>query len=105
VAANRAHNPLEVMAPTTMAGWWFAAGTGDQVHLKVAARLAAEARAAGIKTHTLFGAGGHSWTFAGHAFALIYPALVHDVFGSTRLARTTSVSARPTWRSPLHPGA
>jgi S-formylglutathione hydrolase FrmB len=107
VAAYRAHNPLEVMAThhyRRVVGW-FAAGTGDQVHLKVAARLAAAARAAGIKTHTLFGAGGHSWTFAGHAFALIYPALVHDVFGSTRLARTTFVSERPTWRSPLHPGA
>ncbi len=60
---------------------WFADGTDDQGHLRVAARLAAAARAAGIETYTLFSAGGHSWTFAGHALAVIYPALVHDVVG------------------------
>jgi S-formylglutathione hydrolase FrmB len=97
LAAFRSHNPLEVMATHRyrhVAGW-FAAATGDRGHLQVAARLAAAARAAGIDAHMLFGAGGHSWTFAGHAFALIYPALVHDVSGSAGLSRPDFIYVRP----------
>jgi S-formylglutathione hydrolase FrmB len=97
LAAFRSHNPLRVMAHhrySHVVGW-FADGTGDQIHLKVAARLAAAARAAGIETYTLFGAGGHSWTFAEHAFGVIYPTLVHDLSGPAGLFRPTFASVRP----------
>ncbi len=109
LAAYRSHNPLEVMATHRYRHVvaWFADGTGDKGHLKVAARLAAAARAAGIETHVLFGPGGHSWIFAGHAFAMIYPALVRDVYGRAGLPRPTFVSVGPTCarRCPLPAGA
>jgi len=96
LAAYRSHNPLEVMAThryRDVVGW-FADGTGDQVHLEVAASLASAARAAGIQTRTLFSAGGHSWIFAKHAFVLIYPALVHDLSGPTGRPRPTFVPVK-----------
>jgi S-formylglutathione hydrolase FrmB len=97
LAAYRSHNPLEVMATHHYfhVMGWFADGTGDQSHLKVAARLAAAARAAGIEARTLFGAGGHSWTFAGHAFDLIYPALVQNVSSSASFLRPSFASVKP----------
>jgi S-formylglutathione hydrolase FrmB len=81
-AAERNHDPLFVMsrhAYHPRLQGWFGAGTGDIRHLAVAHRLEAAARRSGIEVHRIVEPGGHSWTYAGRAFAKAYPSLVRSL--------------------------
>lgn len=62
---------------------WFAAGSGDRDGLSVAETLAALAGHAGIDVHIYEGPGGHTWAFARHALANIYPTLATTLSSQT----------------------
>jgi hypothetical protein len=68
---------------------WLATGNSDPLHVPDA-RLAAQAARAGVEVQTFGSPGGHTWTYARHAFAHTYPGLVADLSGPGAAVTSTT---------------
>ena len=83
VAAERAHTPRLLMRthryPQLEA--WFAAGLEDKGHHLIEPILARDAVWAGIRVHTWWVPGRHTWVFARRAFEHFYPSFVRALYG------------------------
>jgi S-formylglutathione hydrolase FrmB len=103
--AEEAHEPLYLLAHGSypqMVGW-FGAGTADRDHLQVALQLAAAAAPAGVDVHEIITPGGHSWSYAGNAFARIYAPLVSALSGGAATGPPACASPGCTTFATQHP--